>query len=389
MNTLRASIRDLPRTLDESYALFLSNMDEAEHPHIRRILSWLCVARRRLTLDEIQQIYHMAAFIKPPFSMDDVLFHPEDLVNMCYGLFALVPMDVGDGRGEIERLWEPLLEKANAMVRNSGKGGAHYTLHQEVDPKILRVLQLAHYTLKEYLTHPSKKAGEWYIPEEECHLTTVKHAIASFLMAGSVKDMQVLLPVEIALAQYCVAHLEGHLSLLKPREHPGLEDSFKYLLEPPQKLNEDGSGYLDLEVLNQKLYPWFLFEREYGTPAPYYGAFPPSSLRLDLKTMSYPPSILLSLGARLGLKETLKFLVAAYNLQPYLNSGNNELACGPPIVEAALWGRADVVGALVEMGADAGMQGWDGRTAGDVVRANRDEEAARRLFGVGGDEMEV
>jgi hypothetical protein len=44
------------------------------------------------------------------------------------------------------------------------------------------------------------------------------------------------------------------------------------------------------------------------------------------------------------------------------------------------------VGALVEMGADVGMKGWDGRTAGDI---HRDEEAARRLRGVSGDEMEV
>jgi hypothetical protein len=54
--------------------------------------------------------------------------------------------------------------------------------------------------------------------------------------------------------------------------------------------------------------------------------------------------------------------------------------------DADAGGTRTPVGALVEMGADVGMKGWDGRTAGDI---HRDEEAARRLRGVSGDEMEV
>jgi hypothetical protein len=197
MGSLLQTLVSLPSTLDATYARILQQIDEYEKPHVRRILQWMCFSARPLYLEELAEVHRIGGKIRPPFSLSDDLFHPEDILGICPG-FLLVSEESRSGKS---------------------------------------VFQFAHFSAKEYLLSP--RAGPWWLNLTESHVAIVRASIACYLDSVSREQVYKLgnesLNTRISkypLARYAVSKISYHLDSIIPREHPDLIESFQALLNP-------------------------------------------------------------------------------------------------------------------------------------------------------------
>ena len=88
--SIRKALKQLPRTLDETYDRILLRIPEEDRQMARSALLWLAFSERPLYLDEVAE----AAILSPGFctlNPEDRLFDSHDIIDMCSGLVTSVP----------------------------------------------------------------------------------------------------------------------------------------------------------------------------------------------------------------------------------------------------------------------------------------------------------
>ena len=107
----------LPKTLGDTYERILLNMDELWQDDVRKVLQWLCFSRRSLTLDEIADALAVTLVQGAKFDPDERYPDPRDILSRCSSLVSLTVTREGE------------------------------------------VLQLAHFSVKEYLVSDHIQSG--------------------------------------------------------------------------------------------------------------------------------------------------------------------------------------------------------------------------------------
>jgi hypothetical protein len=114
---VRAALRSLPTTLDETYDRLLTGISENDRPYALRVLQWLAFSARPVTLEEVSEAMIVDLDCEcPHVNADRALHNPRDIFDICTSLVILSPKET----------WPP-----------------------STPPKM--VLQLAHYSVMEYL----------------------------------------------------------------------------------------------------------------------------------------------------------------------------------------------------------------------------------------------
>ncbi|PWI64608.1 hypothetical protein PCL_09502 [Purpureocillium lilacinum] len=113
--TLRAALRSLPRTLDETYARILSNLPQEHRHRTVLILQFLAYSERPLTVEEAVDAIALDTNSKPRFDRQNRMPVPQEISRYCSSLVAV----------------------SNPKSDTSGETKAQ--------------LQLAHFSVKEYL----------------------------------------------------------------------------------------------------------------------------------------------------------------------------------------------------------------------------------------------
>jgi hypothetical protein len=103
-----------------------------------------------------------------PLCVDDILFDPANILDFFCGLVSIVSI-------KPEKL---------------SNGYFTWTFLPEKSLGRLSILQLAHFSVKEYLLSP--RAGSWVLAEEASHLSIIQHSIAYYLHASAVDGMSPL-----------------------------------------------------------------------------------------------------------------------------------------------------------------------------------------------------
>jgi hypothetical protein len=181
------------------------------------MLQWLCFSFRPLRIEELAHIFHIGDDIGPPFNPDTVVFHPEDVLDVCPGLLSLTT--IGVQWIDEEGVWKYF---------NPGT--------------MLQIAQLAHFSVKEYLLQPPHRPTWLSLDQELAHLSILKSSMAYFMAVATElrNDMQSTyrtwheFGTSHSLAIYCGQYTANHLLALpkSQREHPDLLQSFRRLLNP-------------------------------------------------------------------------------------------------------------------------------------------------------------
>jgi len=89
VDALRRTLKSLPKSLDETYARILSNIDEEHSGHARSILQWLAFSVRPITLEEVAaglavDLDHCCLLVP-----DQQLQDPYDILTICSSLVTM------------------------------------------------------------------------------------------------------------------------------------------------------------------------------------------------------------------------------------------------------------------------------------------------------------
>jgi ankyrin repeat protein len=87
---VRRALRELPETLDETYARILCAIDTGEHAEeALKVLTWLTYARCPLTATEVLQVTGIMMEDTHRFDGDEVLEDPNDILRICSSLVSI------------------------------------------------------------------------------------------------------------------------------------------------------------------------------------------------------------------------------------------------------------------------------------------------------------
>jgi ankyrin repeat protein len=124
-SSLRKALRNLPKTLGDTYERILSNIEDDYRDYALTILRWLAFSARSLYVGEAAEIVAITGDGRPQFDKDQVLEDPFDVLTICSSLVTVI------GIRAVGPTPKELAEKGMVYER--------------------QVFSLAHYSVKEYL----------------------------------------------------------------------------------------------------------------------------------------------------------------------------------------------------------------------------------------------
>jgi ankyrin repeat protein len=274
---------------------------------------------------------------------DDILFESEDIFDFFGGLISISIETVG----QYDYTWSFLFHS--------------HRYSYQLNEKKLSILQLAHFSVQEYLFSP--RAGYWTLAGEASHLSIIQYSIAYYLHAVAVDGISPLPPDKLlekhSLAEYCCRYMSHHLIHLTPHDHPTLTSLFRLLLHPESNQIANKFGFLFFHPSGDD--PWDDFK---GIPI----------------SDNPGPSLALILAAHLGLSGVASWLLTFNTVQEQIDTSVSDFGCGPPILGAAAKGHTDVIRLLLENGADINQEGKYGQNALCDASENRQEAVVRMLI---------
>lgn len=125
---LRRVLKSLPKTLDDTYAQILCNIDEQHSQDAFKILQWLAYSARPVRIGEVAEVVAINIGGNPRVDPDSRLCEPHDVLTICSSLVTTVASTVSSEYPPLE-------------------GGEK------------EELRLAHYSVKEYLISDRIRAG--------------------------------------------------------------------------------------------------------------------------------------------------------------------------------------------------------------------------------------
>ena len=197
---LRKTLATLPKTLDDTYARILCNIDDEYQQYALHILQWLAFSMRPLHLKELAEVVSIDINDHPKFDPQRRLPDPEDVVEICSSLIT-----VTDKLSDDDELNQFYSEPYGAYVA------------------------LAHFSVKEYLTSDiirQGKAVKFNLDETDCHVTLTKDCLAYLFHFDKLGSLTSDVFAECPLAQYAALYLPGHARVAEKKDNAICQDLF-------------------------------------------------------------------------------------------------------------------------------------------------------------------
>jgi hypothetical protein len=295
-NEIQRTLSSLPLTLNETYARILEKVPEGDKPRVYRIFQFLCFGVGTFSLEVLGHVYSIGDRLEPPFDPGDALLAPKSLLYLCSNLLFIRPQLV--------------------LVRGMPTEGY--------------VVQLAHFSVKEYLLSPN--TASWNLTAEAAHISILKCAIAYYLDCISAPEARIHsindaldLQQDHPLLRYLMSYIPYHLDSLPAREPQGLIKSLQLLFNP-----SNASTFIAILGV-------YLYNNDH------YNYSEPLTQKCDQT---------LIMAAYLGLPKTFEWLLKSF-VEIFPDSVNTRTSfmgyihC--PIVAAATSGHKDIVQLLLDM----------------------------------------
>ena len=297
----------MPKTLDDTYARILCNIDE-QFNHCNRevlkILQWLTFSARPLRLEEVAEILAIDVHQTPRFDPERRWPEPRDIIRICSSLitvtthfpYNLIPNDFNDD------------------FNDDSESPNTYSVAESSDTQgSIPYVRLAHFSVKEYLISDRIHQGmapHYSIREIESHGILAEDCIAYLLQPGSLTPESLASP---PLADYAARFWATHA------KHAGRGPIKSTTLLSMELLVSDGEGFLS----------WIRIVDPYNSS-------------------SQASPLYYALWA--GLFEQVKMLIKG---GMDVNAQGGEL--GNALQAASRWGHAEIAQILLDNGADVNV----------------------------------
>jgi ankyrin repeat protein len=353
------TLNELPESLDETYERLMTNIKRANQAHAYRMLQFLTVAIRPLTVAELAELlafdFHEAEgdipTLKPNWRWED---HEQAILSTCSSLVTVVPNDGSP------------------------------------------IVQFSHFSVKEFLMSDRlatsrRDISQYHISLEDAHTLLTQASLAVLLRHPEFNSSAVNAP----LARYTAEHWVVHAQVKNVASR--VRDGMKYLFDPNKPYFE---AWVQLHNIDPVIYSSSPPDSEPGARPLYYAAlcgFHELVEHLILKSPQYTSARGGYCGTALhsasfeGHLQVVHYLLrhnVDVNVQNFANctsllfaswNGHDDVVqCllkhgadvdlpdqsnATPLMSAAFWGQVDAIRLLLEYNADVNSQDIEGRTA--------------------------
>ncbi|KAI7493390.1 hypothetical protein KC357_g1071 [Hortaea werneckii] len=156
---VRRALRDLPKTLYDTYDRMIRTIDESQNgEEALKILRWLAYSRRPLSAEELLEVTGIVSEDDDPrFDKDEVLQDLRDILRICLSLVSIVPAaqdydGSGDESGDESDTEDALSTSSTTSIEPKGE-----------------YVRLAHFSVKEYLVSTRPCIDKFRLPEKRSH----------------------------------------------------------------------------------------------------------------------------------------------------------------------------------------------------------------------------
>jgi ankyrin repeat protein len=330
---LRNALASLPKTLDETYARILSNIDEEYSQDALKILQCLAYSQRPLWLEEVAELVAVDVKGEPRFNPERRLPKPRDVITICSSLVT------------------------TAKVVKENLGSKTFGIEK---------VRLTHFSVKEYLVSERIQAGpakRYSIRDIQANVSIAEICLAYLLHLASPNSMNSQNIKKFPLARYAAQYWTQHA------QKAGMDASLVHLL------------IMELFLSNRAAYVNFIWLHDQ------YTSMEKGSEIVKSLGVVVPP---LYYASRAGLAESVKLLLekgadvnALAENHVSAPAGNYY---GTALQAAAARGHDQIVQRLLEKGADVNAPaGDDYGTALQAAAARGHDQIVQRLLEKGAD----
>ncbi|KAL9134056.1 MAG: hypothetical protein Q9175_004768 [Cornicularia normoerica] len=345
---LRHALASLPKTLDDTYARILCNIDKRYshyNKHILKILQWLTFSTRPLRLEELAEVFAIDIDETSRFDPGRRLPEPRDILTLCSSLITLTnsvydASDEGSGSVLSEDSQDP---DADSVAESSDSGGS--TIY----------VRLAHFSVKEYLVSDRIQHGaapRYSIREIESHAVLAEDCIAYLLQFDEPGSLTLETLGQSPLAGYAAQFWFAHAKVAEkgPIQTATVLSMKLFMAE--------GEGFLN----------WIrIFDSDrYGQ----------QNLRLGLNDLASP----IYYASLAGVFESVKMLIER-SMDVNAQGGRY----GNTLQAASYRGHIDIVRLLLDNGANVNAQGGRYGNALQTASDCEDIDIVRLLLDNGAD----
>ena len=202
-------LKELPKSLDETYERILMGINKANQQHAHRLLQCLTVAVRPLRVSELAEVLAVdfgtapgsdASKLETDWRWED----QEDAILMtCSSLIAVVEGDEHTSQDEAASQSEDVSESddGSLVVRSSHSHSS-------------RAVQFSHFSVKEYLTSPRLSASDvdisrFHILLELAHTIMARACLSTLLRLDDMSDEDIVRD-RFPLSRYAAKHWVTH-----------------------------------------------------------------------------------------------------------------------------------------------------------------------------------
>ncbi|KAL1966584.1 hypothetical protein VTN77DRAFT_3995 [Rasamsonia byssochlamydoides] len=327
-SSLRKALKNLPKTLGDTYERILSTIDDDYRDYALTILQWLAFSTRPLYANEAAEIVAITADDCPKLDKDQVLEDPFDVLTICPSLVTVIGIPAV---GPVPR---ELAEKGIAYEQPA--------------------FTLAHYSVKEYLvseTIQKSPMAKFSIQEAASQAFIAKCCLGYILQFRQRTSISREMLDDFQLAEYAAQFWPYHV-----RAAGDHSESVYQLVMELLSLRDD--AYLN----------WF---RLYDIDTEMM------SLNLELKQLPEP----LYSASAVGLTDVVRLLIADNNFDINRQSG----VYGSALQAASIHGYDETVDLLLDMGAHPNIQSEWTPSALQVASAAGHLEVVEKLLQAGAD----
>jgi hypothetical protein len=208
---VRRALKELPKTLDETYARILCAIDTGEHAEeALKILTWLAYAERPLTATEVRQVTGIVMEDVHRFDGEEVLKDPNDILLICS---SLVSITTGT-RGSDEASDDDVTYGETFYSETNAESNVVY-------------VRLAHFSVKEYLVSSRPCIPRYRLTGQEPHDMLAKCCLIYLLCFREDEwrssDCESVFPLARYAARYWTRHARTSGMLSKHQQHLSVE----------------------------------------------------------------------------------------------------------------------------------------------------------------------
>jgi len=186
---LQKALKSLPRTLDDTYARILCNIDEQHSADVFKILQWLVYSTRPMAIEEIAEVVAIDTEGDCRLDLENRLREPHDILTICSSLVTTTTSIVTEG-------------------------------HER--SRVIEELKLAHFSVKEYLISDrmrNSKASRYSLTDYSAHDYIARTCLVYLLHFDEPTSLTLDNIHEFPLVEYAARYWTQHVKEVEKETH--------------------------------------------------------------------------------------------------------------------------------------------------------------------------